>query len=122
MNIFPTDIQYFLLKYFKNKKEIIKLYMDPDYKNEELIGYYYPEKIIQEKIKLTKYLFKDVAKYGNIRLMKWLFDNKCPWSGWTFRNAAGHGNLDNMKWLKENGCHWNQNTFTWAVKMAIWKT
>ena len=52
MNIFPTDIQYFITKkYFENKKEIIKLYTDPDYSNKELFKhYYYPEKILQERI------------------------------------------------------------------------
>jgi hypothetical protein len=58
MNIFPTNIQYFLLKHFQNKKEILKLYTDPNYKNKELIGYYYPKKINLEIIELDKYLFK----------------------------------------------------------------
>jgi hypothetical protein len=45
MNIFPTNIQYFLLKHFQNKKEIIKIYTDPDHFNEKLTRYYYPEKL-----------------------------------------------------------------------------
>ena len=46
MNIFPTNIQYFITKkYFENKKEIILLYTNPYYSNENEIGYYYSEKI-----------------------------------------------------------------------------
>jgi hypothetical protein len=79
MNIFPTDIQYFLIKHFENKKEILKLYTDLNYSNEKLRGYFYPEKIIQEKIKLQYYLFNDSIRCGNIRLMIFLFENGCPW-------------------------------------------
>jgi hypothetical protein len=111
MNIFPTNLQFFLLKHFKNKKEIIKLYTDQNYENEELIGYYYPK-----KIKLDKYLFNDAVWCGNIRLMKWLLESGCPWNDWTFRYAAEHGNLENMKWLKTNGCPWNDWTFRYAAE------
>jgi hypothetical protein len=141
MNIFPTNIQYFLLKHFKNKKEIILLYTDPDYTNEKLLGYYYPEKMILENCYL--YRLNDVIKYGNIRLIKWLkangcswdektfsdaayfgklkimiflFENGCPWYEYTFSSAAFCGNLENMKWLKENGCPWNCLTFTRAIQ------
>jgi hypothetical protein len=71
MNIFPTNIQYFITKkHFQNKKEIILIYTDPDFLNPELIGYYYPEKIIQIKYKYEYYLINNAAKCGNIRLMK----------------------------------------------------
>jgi hypothetical protein len=67
MNIFPTNLQYFITKrHFENKKEIILLYTDPNYSNEKLRGYYYPEKI---KI---NFLIGDATKCGNIRLMKWI--------------------------------------------------
>jgi hypothetical protein len=144
MNIFPTNIQYFITKkHFKNKKNIFLLYTDPNYTNEELLGCYYPEKINQEKIKLTSYLFNVATLYGNIKLMKWLKENRCPWNYCTFSfatqhgnlenmkwlldikcsldssifyYAAGHGNLENMKWLKANGCPWDNWTFSWAAE------
>jgi ribosomal protein S18 acetylase RimI-like enzyme len=51
MNIFPTNIQYFLLKHFENNKEIIKLYTNPKYKNKKLRGYYYPKKLNKKMMK-----------------------------------------------------------------------
>jgi hypothetical protein len=113
MNIFPTNIQYFITKkHFENKKEIILLYTDPNYTNEELIRYYYPEKI--QGI-LNNEIFNEAAKHGNIRLMKWLKANECPWDSETFEYAVIHGNLENMKWLKANGCPWDSSTFTYAA-------
>jgi hypothetical protein len=116
MNIFPTNLQYFITKkHFENKKEIILLYTDPNYSNEKLCGYYYPEKIIKEKIKIN-FLFDGAIKCGNIRLMKCIKKKKIYLGYHTFRNAAKYGNLENMKWLKVNGCPWGDWTFTWASK------
>jgi hypothetical protein len=121
MNIFPTDIQYFITKkHFENNKEIILLYTDPNYSNKELLGYYYPKKIIKEKLKdkvqVYKYLFDYAAKCGNIILMIFLKENRCPWDSGTFARAAEHGNLEIMKWLLENGCPWNESTFSYAAE------
>jgi hypothetical protein len=45
MNIFPKDIQYFIVElFFENEKEIIPLYTDLKYKNDKLCKYYSPEK------------------------------------------------------------------------------
>jgi hypothetical protein len=50
MNIFPRDLQYFIVQlYFQNKKEIIKLYTVSNFSNPELRGYYPPEKIKKGK-------------------------------------------------------------------------
>jgi hypothetical protein len=116
MNIFPTNIQYFLLKHFENEKRIIKIYTDPDYENKYLIGYYYPGKIVQENIEIDKYLFTRVSRCGNIRLMKWFYENGCPWNVDVFECAAEHGSLENMKWLKANGCPWDEFTFEVAAR------
>jgi hypothetical protein len=112
MNIFPKDLQYFIVQlYFENKKEIILFYTDSNYSDEDLCGYYPPEKVIQEKIKIDEYLFKDAAECGNIRLMIFLYEKKCPWDSFTFRMAANHDNLENLKWLLDNGCPWDRWTF-----------
>jgi hypothetical protein len=112
MNIFPTNIQYFLLKHFENNKEILKLYTDPNYKNEELNGYYYPGKTFSEYFEGS--CFYNAAESGNIRLMKRLLENGCSLKCGTFGCALRDGNLDNMKWLKANGCPWDSWTFFWA--------
>jgi hypothetical protein len=105
MNIFPTNIQYFLLKHFENKKEIILLYTNPDYTNDKLIGYYYLKKI--QRILLSNYLFKNALICGNNKLIKWMLKKKFPWNSCTFRCAAKNGNLENMIFLLENGCPWD---------------
>jgi hypothetical protein len=105
MNIFPKDMQYFITElFFENNQEIIKLYTD-----------YSPEKIFQEKIEINKFLFRNAASCGNIRLMIFLLDNKFPWNSNTFECAAIHGNLENMQWLLEKGCPWSYNTFVGAA-------
>ena len=55
------------------------------------------------------------AKKGDLKMMKWLHKNKCPWDAATFGFAAQNGNLKNMKWLKEQGCPWDTLTFRAAV-------
>jgi hypothetical protein len=134
MNIFPKDLQYFITElFFENKKEIILLYTDSKYSNRDLRGYYRPKKIIQE-FKSTIILFNEAAECGNIRLMKFLYENKCPWNSnifsgvakhgnlenmqwdtWTFYYAARHGNLENMQWILDNGCPWDAWTFSHAT-------
>jgi hypothetical protein len=57
MKIFPKDLQYFIYIHFENNKDILKLYTFSNYSNENLIEYYYPEKILQEKTQLNEYLF-----------------------------------------------------------------
>jgi hypothetical protein len=101
MNIFPTNLQYFIKKrHFENNKEIVLLYTDPNFSNVNLIGYYYPEKIIQKNIELNNYLFDEVVKCGNIRIMKWIIKNERLFSCYTFKDAAFYGNLENIEWLK----------------------
>jgi hypothetical protein len=90
MNIFPTNLQYFITKkHFENNKEIIKLYTDPKYSNKQLRGYYYPKKL------------------NNFRYrMKWFFENECPCDSETFASVAECGNIRLMKWLRSIGCPW----------------
>ena len=85
------------------------------------------------------------AKNGHINSLKWLYENKCPWSdGQEFicvyaaqngrleclkyahkheckltrsvmLNAANHGQFETMKYLHENGCPWHKNTCDFAA-------
>ncbi len=49
------------------------------------------------------------AEIGNLSLLKWAKENKCPW-GTTCSSAASNGHLDILKWARKNGCYWNEYT------------
>jgi hypothetical protein len=53
---------------------------------------------------LTSTVFAYAAESGNLKMMKWLLENKCSWNSRTFEYAALNGNLENMKWLFKHGC------------------
>ncbi len=67
---------------------------------------------------LNEYMFKIVARFGNLKNMKWLKENNCPWDEGTFNSAAEKGVLKNMKWLKENNCPWDGTIFDEEAKKA----
>ena len=47
---------------------------------------------------------ESAADNGNLMMLKWLKEKKCPWGEDTFYFAAKRGSLENIKWLKENEC------------------
>ena len=51
-----------------------------------------------------------MARYGNVELLKFLHEKGCPWDDWTCTAAAFHGHLECLKYLHENGCPWNGST------------
>jgi hypothetical protein len=59
--------------------------------------------------------FGVAVKNGNIDTLVWLKENGCPWNSWTFVSAAEHGDLKVLEWLKENGCPWDRYTFVIAA-------
>jgi hypothetical protein len=65
---------------------------------------------------LSAEIFEAAATRGNLSLLKWLKEKRCPWSPWTFYYASEYGDLVNMQWLRENGCPWNEETFTAAAR------
>lgn len=61
----------------------------------------------------NEFIFELAARNKNttagLIIMKWLYENKCPWDESIFICAAKNGDLDNMKWLHKMGCPWNVN-------------
>ena len=54
------------------------------------------------------------ARKGNIYLLKYLYENGCPWCESTCEIAVFYGHHDCLKYAHENGCPWNENTCTYA--------
>ena len=52
----------------------------------------------------------EMARNGNIELLKFLHAKGCPWNEWTCARAAGAGHLEILKWLRENDCPWDKWT------------
>ena len=50
------------------------------------------------------------AENGDLKLLKWLHENGCPWDSSTCASAAKKGNLELLKWLRQNGCPWDSST------------
>ena len=51
-----------------------------------------------------------MAENGNLKLLKVLHENGCPWDESTCRSAALGGHLECMKYARDNGCPWNTDT------------
>ena len=66
-------------------------------------------------MKLRKNMFNYLIDNSNLKYMKLLLKNGCPWNKWTFSLAVISGNLKNMKWLKKNGCIMNVLAFKYAA-------
>ena len=60
-------------------------------------------------------IFGEAAKGGNLKIMEWLKEMRCPWSPETFSYATFSGEIEVLKWLKANECPWGPNTFYYAV-------
>ncbi|KAL5239972.1 hypothetical protein ACI65C_007382 [Semiaphis heraclei] len=54
---------------------------------------------------------------GNLRMLKYLHQNQCPWSSETCTFAALSGQLECLKYARDHGCSWNVRTCTAAVRM-----
>jgi hypothetical protein len=74
----------------------------------------YEKRPSRKTLPLNTATFNEVAKWGDLELMKWLRKKGCPWNTSVFVGAAIGGNLDAMKWLRKNGCPWNALTFEYA--------
>ena len=59
---------------------------------------------IRCKVIINKRSCPLAAKYGNLRLLKWLREIGCSWDSWTCSNAVSNGHLEVVKYLRENEC------------------
>ena len=62
--------------------------------------------LIKNKSKLFCETCSSIAKYGNIKLLKWAHDNGYVWDEESCNLAAINGHLDILKYLHEKGCQW----------------
>ena len=69
------------------------------------------EKCFEEKERFCA----EMALNGNLKLLKVLRENGCPWDEVTCREAALNGHLECLKYLHENGCPWDKKTCSEAA-------
>ena len=50
-----------------------------------------------------------MARNGNVELLKFLHEKGCPWNEWTCSDAAEYGHLECLKYAHENGCPGSAN-------------
>jgi len=67
--------------------------------------------IISRKGRKTGVLTSMAAKQGNVPLLEWLREKKCPWGPKACALAAKRGRLDLLKWLRERNCPWDEFAF-----------
>ena len=75
--------------------------------------------IIAYDIQWTDETMQELAKEGNLPVMKWARENGCSWNSNTCSLAAMNGHLECLKWLRSNPsdpCPWNLNTCAWAAE------
>ena len=51
-----------------------------------------------------------MARNGNVELLKFLRGKGCPWNKETCSGAACKGHLECLQYAHENGCPWNEET------------
>ena len=58
----------------------------------------------------------EMARNGNVELLKFLHEERCPWDFWTCSYAAKNGHLECLKYAHENGCPWDKRTCSKAAE------
>ena len=53
--------------------------------------------------------------YGDLNIMKWLYNIGCVWDSNTFTAATQTQCLENLIWLRQKGCPWDEWSFHIAV-------
>jgi hypothetical protein len=83
--------------------------------------------VVEGNVKLVKLLNKNgcpwsartftiAVKNRNFEMMQCLLELGCPLSDTALSAAAKNGDLESMKWLKAHGCPWSQWTFRAAAR------
>jgi len=62
-----------------------------------------------------------IARTANIKFLKWLREQGCPWDEKTFRGAARAGHLEILMWLKEMGCPTVIPRMMGRIALAKWR-
>lgn len=68
------------------------------------------------KLPLHEDVINIAAENGHIDILKWLKENKCPWTDQVCAYAAANNHLVVLKWLAENNCPWNVWAYAWAAE------
>ena len=61
------------------------------------------------------------AGAGQLDILKWLRQHKCPWNDYSLMDAAAYGHLDVIQWAIENGCAMNATVSHSAAEMSEWE-
>ena len=56
------------------------------------------------------------AKAGHLELLKWARSQGCRWDIWTCMYAAEGGHLELLKWARSQGCPWDEDTCSYAAR------
>jgi hypothetical protein len=59
--------------------------------------------------------FEYAAHFGDFEILEWLYQNKCERNGRECYRAAVSGNMDVLKWLRERHFNWDVTAFSAAV-------
>jgi|LauGreDrversion4_2_1035121.scaffolds.fasta_scaffold16392_1 hypothetical protein len=73
------------------------------------------KKMVAADFDLSKFCIVKAAENGNLKILKFLYDNGCPFDWQSFRAAAINGHLDCLKFLVENGVETVDNFSTLSV-------
>jgi len=116
------------LEYIKRNSKFEKTLSDLEYFSVELCEDLYFDRIPLSYLnKTNRVINHNLAKYGQLELLKLSNDNGCAIDFYTFKYAAAYGHLDILKWLKDNNYKWNssgcaiaaENGQLEVVKLAI---
>ena len=47
---------------------------------------------------------------GNLEVLKWAWEHRCPWGSSACYRAAQYGNLEVLQWARDRGCEWDATT------------
>ena len=68
-----------------------------------------------------KELFEAGARNGRMCVMRWLFENECPWDHKTCAEAARRGHIDALAWVVSRGCPLTTGVFEEAVSASMFE-
>ena len=64
----------------------------------------------------NKYTCRAATADEQLRVLKWLSKQDCPWDRRTYREVDMNGHLELLKWVRDHGCQWDHTTSSWAAK------